>query len=43
MNITSAIFMGHSMGSIVASEVIKRSDFKVSHLIMIDPVLFYDP
>ena len=43
MNITSAIFMGHSMGSIVASEVIKRGDFKVSHLIMLDPVLFYDP
>ena len=42
-NITSAIFLGHSMGSIVASEVIKRGDFKVSHLIMLDPVLFYDP
>ena len=43
MNISSAIFFGHSMGSIVASEVIKRGDFKVSHLIMLDPVLFYDP
>ena len=43
MNITSAIFFGHSMGSIVASEVIKRGAYKVSNLIMLDPVLFYDP
>ena len=31
------------MGSIVAAEVAKRNKFKISNLIMLDPVLFYDP
>ena len=43
INISSAIFFGHSMGSIVAAEVAKRNKFKISNLIMLDPVLFYDP
>ena len=43
INISSAIFFGHSMGSIVAAEVAKLKKFKISNLIMLDPVLFYDP
>ena len=36
-------FYGTLNGFYSCSEVIKRGDFKVSHLIMLDPVLFYDP
>ena len=35
--------MGHSMGGIVASEIASQLKLKVNNLIMLEPVLYYEP
>ncbi len=39
----SVELMGHSMGGIVASEIASQLKLKVNNLIMLEPVLYYEP
>ena len=39
----SVELMGHSMGGIVASEIASQLKLKVKNLIMLEPVLYYEP
>ena len=39
----SVELMGHSMGGIVAAEIASQLKLKVNNLIMLEPVLYYEP